>query len=109
MKKNNFYKEAHRVWVENFGDIPEGMELHHKLPRIIGGRNNLDNLELLTREEHIEKHRLLCEQHNNPYLKAWVREYNKKHNDDLYDGSLYKRTKNKLLGPYRDQWVIEEI
>jgi hypothetical protein len=39
------------------------MHKHHKVPRHAGGTNDLDNIVLLTVEEHAEAHRLLFEQY----------------------------------------------
>lgn len=53
-------------WVEEYGEIPEGMELHHMLPIRLGGTDDLDNLELVTREEHSQRHFQLYEEHGDP-------------------------------------------
>ena len=49
------------VWEMSHGLIPDGYDVHHK----DGDRHNndLDNLELLTKAEHIEHHRQESHQH----------------------------------------------
>ena len=49
---------VHRlIWEEQFGTIPEGIDIHHK----DGNKQNnkIENLELLTRKEHKNKHKNL--------------------------------------------------
>lgn len=36
------------------------IEGHHIVPRCIGGSNNRDNIVFVSREEHIELHKMLC-------------------------------------------------
>jgi hypothetical protein len=46
---------AHRwVWINNYGAIPEGMDIHHK----DGNKDNneIKNLEMLSRSEHLKRH-----------------------------------------------------
>lgn len=46
---------AHRwVWTNNFGEIPRGMDIHHK----DGDKSNnvIDNLEILSRSDHRKEH-----------------------------------------------------
>ena len=47
---------AHRwVWINHFGTIPEGMDIHHKDGNKLN--NKIGNLEMLTRKEHKQKHK----------------------------------------------------
>ncbi|GBR73957.1 endonuclease HNH [Candidatus Termititenax aidoneus] len=48
-------KNLHRyVWVKNFGKIPQGFFVHHKDKN--KDNNKIDNLELLSANEHAQKH-----------------------------------------------------
>lgn len=50
-------KRLHRVvWEYHYGKIPEGFDIHHKDGN--PGNNQIDNLELLLRREHHQKHML---------------------------------------------------
>ncbi len=64
-------------------------ELHHIVPKCIGGTNSVDNLVLLTAREHYVAHKLLCEIYPdndklhyslwrmmNPQNKNHIRSYN---------------------------------
>ena len=51
-------------YIEKYGPIEKGMELHHIKPKRLGGTDELDNLVLLTREEHSEAHLRLYERFN---------------------------------------------
>jgi hypothetical protein len=46
---------AHRwVWINHFGSIPNGMDIHHK----DGDKDNneIDNLQMLSRSDHLKEH-----------------------------------------------------
>jgi hypothetical protein len=46
---------AHRwVWINHFGAIPQGMDIHHK----DGDKSNneIENLEMLSRSDHLKRH-----------------------------------------------------
>lgn len=52
--KNHY---LHRyVWEQTYGSIPKGMVIHHK--DFNRGNWNLENLELLTRAEHMKRHKI---------------------------------------------------
>lgn len=45
-----------RKWIKKYGQIPEGKELHHIIPRHAGGTDDIDNIIAVTPEEHAELH-----------------------------------------------------
>lgn len=45
-----------KKWEKKFGKIPEGYEIHHIKPKFDGGTDDLENLMLVTKEEHSEIH-----------------------------------------------------
>lgn len=45
-----------RIWVDNFGEIPEGSQIHHKDED--PGNNDISNLECLTPRQHRAKHKM---------------------------------------------------
>ena len=45
-----------KVWEEHNGPIPKGMHIHHIIPRSEGGTDDIDNLQLVTPEEHYDIH-----------------------------------------------------
>lgn len=54
---NGKNKYLHRyVWEQTYGPIPKGMVIHHK--DFNRGNWNLENLELLTRAEHMKRHKI---------------------------------------------------
>lgn len=60
---------AHRhIWEEVNGPIPDGFDLHHKcgIKRCV----NLEHLELLTRMEHVDKHKKAYCLRGHPYDKV---------------------------------------
>ena len=50
-----------QIWIDNFGEIPKGMSIHHKDGNSLN--NELSNLILLTKSTHASKHS------NEPYRK----------------------------------------
>jgi hypothetical protein len=52
--KNGFILEHRKVWFDNFGAIPNGSVIHHKN----GDKhdNRIENLECLTRSQHMKEH-----------------------------------------------------
>lgn len=76
-------KPLHRlVWKINYGEIPDGHEIHHKC----GNRSccNIDHLECIPRKKHISVH--MPEQSRILSLKATQR-YKEKH------GQMWKKAK----------------
>ena len=46
---------AHRwVWINNFGEIPPGMEIHHIDHN--KGNNDIENLRLISASNHLKHH-----------------------------------------------------
>jgi hypothetical protein len=54
-------KTYRQIYEEANGPIPEGYEIHHKLPKRLGGTDDLDNLECLSRSQHSIAHLKLYE------------------------------------------------
>lgn len=53
---NGKTKHIHRVeWQKHHGDIPKGCVIHHKDENKLNW--DIDNLELITRSEHLKKHK----------------------------------------------------
>ncbi len=53
--KNGKTIDEHRlVWINNYGEIPLGMVVHHKDGN--GKNNELSNLELIKKKEHTKLH-----------------------------------------------------
>lgn len=59
--KQKYRKDCHKIWRDAYGDVPEGYELHHIVPRHAGGQDVLENLEIVTSAEHKERHLKLYE------------------------------------------------
>ena len=49
-------KHYRQVWVDHHGEIPKGHHIHHILPQSEGGGDNIENLQLVTPEEHYDIH-----------------------------------------------------
>ena len=69
--KNGYYhahfgdkvKSLHRVkWEDTYGPIPDGFHVHHKDHN--KDNNSIDNLELISREEHLSYHSKLNYENN---------------------------------------------
>lgn len=45
-----------QLYEQHYGKIPEGYEVHHKVPKHAGGQDVIENLEILTKEEHMKAH-----------------------------------------------------
>lgn len=53
-------------WIEKNGPVPTGYEIHHKTPVRLGGTDDIDNLEIVTRAEHALRHLALYEKYGDP-------------------------------------------
>ena len=42
------------VWINHFGAIPKGMDIHHKDGD--KGNNEIENLEMMSRSDHLKRH-----------------------------------------------------
>ena len=54
-----------KMWVNANGKVPPGYEIHHILPKHAGGLDILENLEIVTKEEHKQRHLDLYEKYGN--------------------------------------------
>lgn len=74
-------------------------EKHHILPKCMGGKNNEDNLVLLTAKEHFISHLLLCRIYTTEN-KLWyalnLMSNNKKYKDNFISARLYSEIKEKI-------------
>jgi hypothetical protein len=52
--KASFISKQRYIWIENYGEIPEGFVIHH----INGDKkdNRIENLQCLSRKEHAQVH-----------------------------------------------------
>jgi len=48
--------KVRQKWISVYGSIEEGLEVHHKLPVHAGGSDDIDNLELVSKEDHKQRH-----------------------------------------------------
>ena len=79
---NNKNYHLHRyVWEQAYGSMPKGMVIHHK--DFNRGNWNLNNLELLTRAEHMKLHRINSINGTNTIL-AYTDKTIMKRSDDLF-------------------------
>lgn len=53
-KKPHCLRLHRLIWESNYGEIPDGYEIHHKDFNSLN--NSLDNLQLLSKEEHLKLH-----------------------------------------------------
>ena len=52
-----------KKYIEFYGELPEEYEVHYKLPIRLGGSDDLENLEAVSRKEHSERHKELYEKY----------------------------------------------
>lgn len=64
---NNENIHLHKyIWEKYFGEIPQGCIIHHKDENKLNW--DIDNLELLTRSEHLSKHRGVVRRKKHPMI-----------------------------------------
>ena len=63
--KQKYRRNCSKIWNDANGEIPYGYEVHHKLPKHMGGEDVLENLEIVTSDQHKARHLALYEEHNN--------------------------------------------
>lgn len=64
------YRLHRYIWEFYNGTIPKGYDIHHIDHN--KDNNNIDNLELLSKEEHIEKHKILSEEIKQKYRENLI-------------------------------------
>lgn len=69
---NKWKSYSHYIWEKHFGKIPKNYLIHHKDRNALN--DNIDNLELMSRAEHLNEHR---KEHNEikkrlNQKKAWI-------------------------------------
>lgn len=74
------------------------VELHHIIPRSLGGNNNADNLVLLTAKEHYICHHLLYKIHGNKSmaLAYWRMSNDTRHTMTIISANQYKKLKETI-------------
>ncbi len=60
-----YRKNCKKIWEEAYGKVPKGYEVHHIIPKHNGGEDVLENLEIVTKEQHKERHMDLYHKHGN--------------------------------------------
>lgn len=82
---NGKNQHIHRLqWLKYHGDIPKGYVIHHKDGNKLNW--NIDNLELLSRSEHIKEHKDII---HRPGIKVIAR----KNEVELYFNSIEEAAK----------------
>lgn len=65
--------QVRKLWIRINGNIPKGYNLHHINPIHNGGKNELNNLQLLSEASHAEAHRqLYLKEHRLEDLLAYL-------------------------------------
>ena len=59
-------KKVRHEFEIQYGEIPVGYDLHHIVPLYMNGKDTIDNVIMLSREEHIKAHLKLYEEYKNP-------------------------------------------
>lgn len=54
--KQEYRKNCRKLWEDAHGMIPNGYEIHHIIPKHHGGEDILENLEMVTPEQHMNRH-----------------------------------------------------
>jgi len=87
------HKQSNLIWEFNNGSVPEGYEIDHIKPVSQGGSDSLDNLQLLTKEQHKAKTKIERLGSKNPihkvnkdYLKSYVSNATKASGNPRFSG-----------------------
>jgi hypothetical protein len=109
------YLKAHNVIIENAKNrkIPNGyVEVHHIIPKSMGGSNNKTNLVTLTGKEHFLIHWLLYKIYKNQAMAfAWSRMTSVKKNNKRYTSKSFeyaKMAKSKFMSILSKTRVVTE-
>jgi hypothetical protein len=93
----SYYKIIDRARQENRFK-QEGLQLHHIIPRCLGGTNNTDNLVFLTYKEHRVCHCLLIKMVNNKNADIKMRHaYGWFNKNSAFNGPRYRRGKENIF------------
>lgn len=91
MYKDNKYTKIYYAIIENAQKEPrEGYtEIHHIIPKCLGGNNDSENLVTLTYREHYICHCLLTKMHDSPLLVKAFWAMSNKNRGKYYNSRLY--------------------
>jgi hypothetical protein len=95
----NFYKQRFTSKKEAVQSNLVKIEGHHIAPRCLGGTNDRDNIVFVSREEHVQLHKMLCDCFENIHEhKKLVYAYKKMTGDTNIKGSFVLNT--NIEGPF---------
>lgn len=63
--KQAYRKNCKKIWEDAYGKVPSGYEVHHIKPKHHGGDDVLENLEIVTKEQHKDRHMDLYKKYGN--------------------------------------------
>lgn len=84
-------------------------ELHHIVPKCIGGTNKRDNLVYLTAEEHFVAHRLLSKMYpNEPKLILAIAAMQRSSGNQVRNNKIFGKLREKIAEALRTRPISEE-
>jgi hypothetical protein len=89
MFEQNKYTKWYFNLIQNAKDRKHGDEIHHIIPRCLGGNEQKDNLVSLSYREHYIAHALLTKMHNSVKLKSAFWQMSFKNKRKYFNGRLY--------------------
>lgn len=95
MKELNYRQK----YINVHGSVPDGYEIHHKLPKRLGGNDDIDNLEAVTRSEHAKRHKTLYEEYRD--IKDLCSYY-------MLSGTFDRKTQSSIAGKIGGKKTFEE-